>query len=512
MDLAIHDEILWCACVKASRRLTAAGKLADPAHDPRSLFPWMVRGSWMNDMNQVTPLIDFAQNPNIGPQQDTLFQGLWKVAVQDLLQNTAHRYAHNEPLLQAAPGIIASKKHNIDGFGHYNRFDHLDVEENHPATEYDGAWASNARLGRARTAHFTVTSHVRVRLTGSLLDDDRLEPRSLTSLGRALHTVADVFAHSNYVELLLWSLAWRGRLEPDFINAFNFDDGSDNAAGSLLRCPLPAHGPRAENLLRNAVLWYGDSPQETPFVSALFDKSDTIFSLLHIYAAHLLRTDGKPQTEPMLDIAMALFDIQGAKLIKGAWAVLEGIGNVFDAIGQGARNLLARGLDSAADRSTNSTARDLMHDTAHLVRHYDSKKAKDWAEAGRLNFLARELQIQMLEELRGQSPATKLLPHHALLAKDHVEDEAGGRIRFKLGCLLATEVSAQIIERHFSPEEPSLGDYDQMASRVLIHPWWLLEQHPNFDKTLAPLVQKAGGHERWQDQSISGLELLAGVL
>lgn len=507
MDLSIHDEILWCACVKASQRLIAAGKLGDRSRDPRAHFPWMVRGSWMNDMNQVTPLIDFANNPDIGPQQNTLFQGLWKVAVKDLLENTAPRFDHNQPLLQAAPGIIASKKHNVDGFGHYNRFDHLDVVDTAPAKEYDDAWSTDARQGRARTANTTVLSHVRSRLTGSLLDDDRLEPRSLTSLGRALHTVADVFAHSNYVELLLWSLAWRDQLPSNFVKAFNVDDGA-----AFLRCPLPPKGPRAGNLLRNAVLWYGDSPEETPFVSALFDTNDTVFSLLHIYAAHLIRTDGKPQTEPMLDIAMAIFDIQGAPLIKGAWAILEGIGNVFDAIGQGARNLLAAQLDKAANKASNDQARQVMHTTAHLVRRYDSAKAKDWAQAGQLNFLARELQVQMLQELQGQTSAKMLLPHHSLLAKDHVEDEASGRIRFKLGCLLATEVSTKIIERHFSTEKPNLADYDQMARRALIHPWWLLEQHPNFDQTLAPLVQKAGENDRWQDQSVSGLDLLAGVL
>lgn len=512
MDLSIHDEILWCACVKASQRLTAAGKLANPARDPRIHFPWMVRGSWMNDMNQVTPLIDFAQNPNIGAQQNTLFHGLWKVAASDLLQNRIQTYDHNGPLLQAAPAILASKKHNVDGFGQYNRFDHLDVESSVAATEYDGALTTSARQGRARTAHFTVTSHVRTRLTGSLLDDDRLEPRALTSLGRALHTVADVFAHSNYVELLLWSLAWRDRLEPNFVKSFNFDDGSNDAAGNLLRCPLPAKGPRASNLLRNAVLWYGDSPQETPFVSALFDKNDTVFSLLHIYAAHLVRTDGKVQTEPMLDIAMAIFDIQGAPLLKGAWAVLEGVNNVFEAIGRGARNLLAHGIDSAASRAHDPATRELMHTTAHLVRHYDSQKANDWAKAAKLDFLARELQTQMLEELKEQTSANMLLPHHSLLAKDHVENEASGIIRFKLGCLLATEVSTKIIERHFSADEPSLADYDEMARRVLIHPWWLLDQHPNLDKTIAPLVQKVGGVERWQDQAVGGLEILGPVL
>lgn len=510
MDLSIHDEILWYACVKASRRLAVAGKLT-PARDPRAHFPWLVRGSWMNDMNQVTPLIDFAQNPNIGPQQNTLFHGLWKANVSELLQTRAQTYAENGPLLQAAPAILASKKHNIDGFGKYSRFDHLDITDVAPAKEYDDAFSS-ARNGRARTADFTVTSHVRTRLTGSLLDDDRLEPRSLTSLGRGLHTVADVFAHSNYVELLLWSLAWRGQLSANFVRAFNFDDGSNDASSALLRCPLPSKGPRDPKLLRNAVLWYGDSPEETPFVSALFDRNDTIFSLLHIYAAHLRRTDGKPQTGPMLDIAMAIFDIQGAPLIKAGWAVLEGIGNFFDAIGQGARNLLAGGLDGAAERAKDSTMRDMMHSTAFLVRHYDSKKAEDWAQAGKLNFLARELQLQMLEELKEQTSGKMLLPHHTLLAKDHVEHEAAGQIRFKLACLLATELSTQLIERHFAPEQPKLEDYDQMASSVLIHPWHMLENTPNLDETVATLVQEAGGIERWQDQSLNGLDILGPVL
>jgi hypothetical protein len=512
MDLAIHDEILWYACVKASRRLRAAGKLDSPAHDPKLLFPWMVRGSWMNDINQVTPLIDLAQNPALGPQQATLFTGLWKLSVRELLEERAQSFVESQELLRAAPDILASKKHNIDGFGHYNRFDHLDIESNQPEKEYDDAWSSNARFGRARTAHFTVTSHVRTRLTGALLGDDRFEPRAVTALGRGLHTLADVFAHSNYVELLLWSLAWRGQLDDDIVQALNFDDGSNDASGQLFRCPVPPPGPRDGELLRNAVLWYGDSPEETPFVSALFDKKDTIFSLLHVYSAHLKRTDGQEQTEPMLDIAMAIFDIQGAPLIKGAWKILDAVGDVFRAVGQAARHLLAAGMSDAANKASDPTTRDAMEVAAGLVRHYDSREADEWARAEKLHYLGRQLQLQMSGELVEQSPARRLLPHHSLLAKDHVEDEAGGSLRFKLACLLATEVSARVIERHFAQGHVDLGHYEELAERVLIHPWRLLDSKPNLDQTLRPLVDRASRLGRWQDQSLSGLDLLAGAL
>lgn len=511
MDLAIHDEILWCACVKAAKRMADKQELTD-ANDPRAHFPWLVRGSWMNDMNQVSPLLDFSGNPNIIPQTQTLFQGLWNVTVEDLLANRLQNFTDNGPLVKAAPGILASKKHNVNGFGRYNRFDHLDVTDTDPAKEYDDPFAKD-RLGRAHTAHTTVTSHVVTRLESSLADLDlRRDPRALTALGRGLHTLADVFAHSNYVELLLWSLAWRNQLSPTLINAFNKDNKSNDKSKDWLRCPLPPQGPRDPKLFRNAILWYGDSPEETPFVSSLFDTNDTVFSLLHIYAAHLRRTDGKPQTEPMLDIAMAIFDIQGAPLIKAGWAVLEGIGNVFDAIGQAARSLLASGMEASADNASDQKMRDLMHSTAGLIRTYDSQKAKDWAEAGQLSFLARELQSQMVLQLAGQTSAVKLLPHHSLLAKDHVENEASGLLRFKLACMLATEVSAQLMERHFSSGTPNVDDYKQMADRVLIHPWQLLDNNPNLDKTLGSLMRDIDGSDLWQDQTIDGVEILGGVL
>src|SRR5688572_18217393 len=53
MDLPIHDAILWKACLVAKERLGP-----DAIGDPRHFFPLLVRGSWVNDTNQVTVFTD----------------------------------------------------------------------------------------------------------------------------------------------------------------------------------------------------------------------------------------------------------------------------------------------------------------------------------------------------------------------------------------------------------------------------------------------------------------------
>jgi hypothetical protein len=504
MDLPIHDDILWLACVKASKRLKP-GSL----RDPRALYPYLVRGSWMNDMNQVSPLLDKLGKDDIGPQQSRLFQGLWRLELNDLMHERAAKLKHNEPLIANAAGILAAPQ-NVDGFGRYNPFDHLDVTIDVPNDEYDGAFAKPERFGRAVTANATVRSHVVTRLRDSSLVDDRFSPERITVFGRALHTIADFFAHSNYVELLLWSLAWRGRLDPNLVATFNLDDGSTDASELIFRCPLPANAPRAADALRNAVMWYGASPDTTPLVSALFDKKDTLFSLLHIYAAHLKRADGKDQTDDALDIAMSVFDIQGATLIKGAYEVLSAVEGAFRSIGRLARSELAKGLRSAAEGRDPET-QEMMNLTADLVNKFDLQKANDWARAGKLQFLARDLQLQMAEGLANQHIGQPRLPHHALLAKDHANEEAGGALRFKLACLLATEVTARVIDWHFDPTKPALDDYKLLASTVLIHPWQLLTGAPNRDQVIAQRVQQANTFSAWQVDTLGGLDIMAGV-
>lgn len=508
MDLPIHDEILWHGCVKAHQALGT-----DSVMDPRLAFPYLVRGSWMNDMNQVSPLLDKTRKVDLGAQQVTLFHGLWKLELADLFAapTRLQSMAHSNELVAARAEYLGAPQH-VNGFGKYNRLDHLDVVDNAPKVEYDADWASAARFGRAHTAHVVVQTHIPSRLDTSSLLDERFSPDRLTVLGRALHSTADFFAHSNYVELLLWSLAWRDRLDPTLIKSFNFDNGSNDASQPIFRCPLPPKGVRDPKLLRNAILWYGASPEETPLASAVFDQSDTAFSLLHMYAHRLVRTDGQDQTDAALDIAMAIFDIQGAALIKGAWNILDAVRDVFAAIGREARELLAGQLERSANSQPNAETKGFMRLTATLVRRYNQKEADDWGRAGKLSFLARTLQLDMVRELQTQQSNKMQLAHHSLLAKDHVEEDAGGHLRFKLACLMATEATSKILQWHFAKPVPDLADYDRLANSVMIHPWRILDRGDNFDQTVAARVRSADGMGRWQDETLDGLDILEGAL
>jgi hypothetical protein len=103
-----------------------------------------------------------------------------------------------------------------------------------------------------------------------------------------------------------------------------------------------------------------------------------------------------------------------------------------------------------------------------------------------------------------------LLPHHSLIAKDHVGSEAGGLLRFKLGSLLATQVTTEVIKWYFGGAA-ALGDYDAIANRALVHPWRLLEGLGAGDDVIGQRVRAADGTARWQDLALKGLNVLEGV-
>jgi hypothetical protein len=107
-----HDQVLWIACLRAAQELDGTAPF-----DPGAVFPYLIRGSWMNDMNQASKLLDRADVAE-RPKQPILFHGLWKLELEDLLNRRALRYPRNQTLLAARGGILATPQ-NVDGFGPY---------------------------------------------------------------------------------------------------------------------------------------------------------------------------------------------------------------------------------------------------------------------------------------------------------------------------------------------------------------------------------------------------------
>ncbi len=478
MDISVHNRILWYGCVEATKRLKNKGGYFA---DPRIYFPFLVRGSWMNDMNQSTLFTDILLNAtdknkafHIDRTLKNFFRELWRIELKKLIddmgtgsqeaRNAAQTFVSNNPI----------DKSEVDSFGVYSRYDHLDVLMDNFRTE-----CSNGSL-RSNTIDDAINTRAGGRLLQSSFNkttDQRLEEHRLTVLGRALHSLSDFFAHSNYVELLLWNLSWRinGRcvLDSWVTDEYNrTGEFLDRPGKEILNCPLPGSRKEMHDLLqKNIMMWYGDDPQSTPLTSCLFYPIDTVYSLLKIYAAHLERVDDQLLNDEAFNLVMAVFDIPGRVFLSKAWNVYETFRNALYAIGRAARNYLADELEKSAAGKSEQT-KGIMQACAAVIRRYDNAEAKEWAKAGRLKYVAYTFERDMAAKYDDQKPENPLLPHHSLLCKDNVPSNFRDMLRYQLACMFATEVATKVIEMHFSkdtiPDETKFSD--EIANKYFIHP------------------------------------------
>lgn len=290
---------------------------------------------------------------------------------------------------------------------------------------------------------------------------------SLTSLGRALHTVADFYAHTNYVELLLWILALEPApygLNETIRRTFNCRR-FDSEIPWQTSCPLPDGSSKSLTAILKkggGLFYYAETPQETDLVSSIFDTSDTICSLLGMYTSNLrkmerIQTMGDPLTsldrdkrESYFDFALAVIDLSSGqkRLITAGYSVVENLLEVGKLIGRRTREFLADRIERQASNLGNisgqSKAIDALQLTARIVRSYDSKEGQDWRSAGYYQYVIQALSNDMLFKLReSQRKHAPQLPNHTLLRKDSVPEGGHNLIRFNFACTLAVEASAR---------------------------------------------------------------------
>jgi hypothetical protein len=294
-------------------------------------------------------------------------------------------------------------------------------------------------------------------------------------LGRALHSLQDFYAHTSWVELLLWNLAilpkQSERLDNNIVTAFQRANPPFTlAAEDPFYCPLPlahAGSPR-----KNAIMWYGPDPESTPLVSTVFDTKDTAYSLLNMYASHLVRVGRGVSVSEEIDLVLSILDVSGTPMAEEAIRILiragEAVSKVLQAAGAGARAWLANYLEEAASRA--GDAKGALQTVASLLRAYDSKEAGEWARAGRLRYVAYALKCDIATSLLEQAPDQQRLPHHTLLAKDHPVSAIDDMVRYQLASFFATELSAAILEWHFSSAPASIDRFDELCARWLAHP------------------------------------------
>ncbi len=498
MDLPVHNQILWHACLLAKERL-GGDAIADPLH----FFPLMVRGSWYNDTNQVTPFTDLlAPAPNaaldpyrqgaLGDVPKQFFHTYWGGESKRLL---ARLEGYDANIAKAAK-VHCDKLTGADDFGKYSPFDHMDVIlEEDAVREYDPARIEKSRIAKTVTESLdSATTRLSASSTRPATLENRTAPGSCSALGRALHTIADFFAHTNYVELLLWEVAEQGSLPLPIRNLLNCNAGKLPYEPSFFDAH-PHDGPKPEGLDRiflyspvtplNAVdgegllvpaFWMNDTPAKTPLASCVFDKQDTAFSMLSLYARYLEAEKESKTLDEHLDFLFSIIDVSGMPISPGVVRFfaqrIDDVRAFFNFIGQKAREALAGWLESEGAHS--KVYGDAYKLGADLVRKYDSAEASDWAQAGRLRFLAHSVHDGMgrgLARKLAQDPKTARLPHHTLLSKDHPSSRPDEYLRFALACTLATEVSARVLMWHFtSKAEPTRNSWYEIRDAFLIHP------------------------------------------
>jgi len=484
MDLPIHDQILWYACKEAERRL-GANAIASPT----ACYPYLVCGSWMNDMNQSSIFTEFISGTTKDVDNsfaasaaiDGAFKVLWIQQLDAMLERMKNgspgAAAAADAFMKTFPDALEIDSTATASFGKYCRYDHLDVLEN--TAESENAKWNGASQFVSGTIQETF-SYVKYSLLHSTLHnepDKRISRDHVIALGRTLHTCADFYAHSNYVELLLWGQAFGGRLKQNIIDEFN-----DRSRFPLYRekiypfCPLPTKQDDLQALLSVAdddnfyrVLWYGGTPDLTPLSSCRFLFTDTAYSLLMMYATHLERISVTALDNDGLDLAMAVFNVPGKDVIGRFYKVYREVAGVLQTIGKMAREFLADRL-LAMGTTADPTTKGMLEATASIVRSYDSAEAGEWARAGRLKYVAYTLLKDMAAPLAKQDAAVPILPHHSLLCKDYPPGFVSDLLRYRLACLFATEVTTEILMMHFSKTTPEEHAYWDIAHRYFIHP------------------------------------------
>jgi len=500
MDISVHNRILWFACVEAEKRLPENQRIADP----RVCFPWLVRGSWMNDINQATLFSDNIPGAEVELQR--FFNELWRQHLKELISDLKDEMdveLHNKMYTFVTENSDSESVYEI---GKYINYDHLDIPnyeqipeiEKKAEYEFKDTYDSGNFL-RSKTVNYTIKEFLKSHLRKSTLrknNDEKLDSTKISILGRVLHTIQDFYAHTNYVELLLWELSWKGNLDTRIVNASNSPSRLfiDPSRRNFI-CPLPGKDDLNKLRKKDTIFRYGNSPIETPLVSSLFDLRDTAFTLLQFYAKHLENISEEPSlSDRNLDFVMAIFDIPGKSVIKNLYKIGQEVQKAFDNFERLARNFLAdQVINLVEDKSAKyKSAFDAL---ATAIRSYDSNEAKEWARAGKLRYVAYMMKCGLADEMNKINPETILLPHHSLLYKDRLLSQPEDALRYRLACILATEITTELLIWHFSKNSSADG-YDNLAQKYLIHPSLQLEKKRIDVNKMQLIIDKAYGL-RW---------------
>ncbi|WP_446010451.1 HET-C-related protein [Candidatus Electrothrix sp.] len=297
--------------------------------------------------------------------------------------------------------------------------------------------------------------------------------QALKVLGHGLHTLQDFYAHSNYSELLLICMAehnlldhyWNQRIQH---LVHNTAIGTFNAFVLCKESPDDLQG----------------SGEITPVVTGRFDTIDTVHTLLHL-AIENIHSHGnetnhneKEKKDRIVRLLFGTFsEIDVVQKMQGSVEAYRTLANHIDVIQDKITDFF---MDYLIDPFVKKT----LHGQETLVNAYlllkdatlnNDRTLQEYRKAGEMLFHQHTIEDHLRKIMTKAEQADKIiLPHHALLAKDHDKDNDAVKLSYKLSCALAAEASTEVLVKYFQGAE--FSELEPLLERRYVHPRFHREQ------------------------------------
>ncbi|MCI5142890.1 MAG: hypothetical protein D3909_14410, partial [Candidatus Electrothrix sp. ATG1] len=297
--------------------------------------------------------------------------------------------------------------------------------------------------------------------------------QALKNLGHGLHILQDFYAHSNYSDLLLICMAEKKLLD-DYWNRRIHYLIAETGVGTFNAFVLCKEQPHDK---------YGKG-EKTPLVTGRFDPIDTVHTLLHLSIANIYSHDHEEghdevgKEEGLYRILFGTFsDIDIARKIKEPLEAYRAFADQIDEIQAAVSRFFMNYL-------VDPIIEEILQEKEQLVDAYillkdaaldNEHTLRDFRKAGELLFHQLTIEKHLRNKITvAEQEGRIILPHHALLAKDHDKTNDAVKISYKLSCALAAEVTTEVLSKYF--QGASFSELEPLLERRYMHPQFHMEQ------------------------------------
>jgi len=484
MDLNVHRAILFYALEKAGNELMNGDLIQKD-------FSALWLGNWMTDMNQASSFFSMADrvDPYAAYKNDGTYdipktiktkEKIWESLFRQLWIAEIDACIDNFPPIKDIGRKYFENLINSGHIGVYYPYDHFDVTASASRRETQEFDIQNTNKF-TKTIDEALYGHCFERLLAAAFRNKDQE-ESLFYLGRATHVLADFFAHTNFVNLLIRLAANEGQL----IRYPSIKDYYDDPKNQVYR---------------------SDAELKDFVMSGRYDKIDTAASLLKMYKKSLVPelddfnyTQFEEKTKKndnyrLLDILFGTFsnspfvenihttadiilkieeELQALKkdVTKGIFTFFKNVDKLF--------------LKEDARRDIN----EILGTAEYLT--LDEKLEKNYSKAGRIHYYETEIAKMLHDELNLNEIK---LPHHTLIAKDSDNPDPVKRLEYKLACCLAVEITKKIFRIYYS-DSGTINDIKILLQDFFCHPNIFYEQNKTY--LIASINEMYGVH--WYEE------------